>query len=73
MKTKRQGYRFGVEWIALNDDPLALDAEAVEATISVALLADLFGKRAMDVASDVIRFRERARVRGLAHDEAARS
>ena len=49
---KRASYRFGVEWIALNDNPdhhsewgsFMLQVEEVAGYISVALLADLFGK-----------------------------
>ena len=29
MTNKKQGYRFGVKWIAENDEPEALDAEEV--------------------------------------------
>lgn len=59
---KRKGYRFGVEWIALNDDPGSSDAQNVEelrGLISVLLLADLFGKAPEDVARDVARYRAR--------------
>lgn len=57
---KKQGYKFGVEWIALNDaagddEP----AEQMTGYISVALLADLFGKDAENVAKDVYAYRQK--------------
>jgi hypothetical protein len=57
---KRPSYRVGIEWIALNDDDgsaHALSISEVSGMISVALLADLFGKRAIEVAVDVVSFR----------------
>jgi hypothetical protein len=56
---KRASYRFAVEWIALNDDAVEMDSEEVAASISVALVADLFGVDPEKVAADVIRFREK--------------
>ena len=56
---KRRGYRFGVEWIALNDECSERDIEMIESLISVALLADLFGKTTEEVARDVLRYREK--------------
>jgi hypothetical protein len=53
----RASYRFGVEWIALNDDPADNGLENVTGLISVCLLADLFGKSAEAVAHDVRRYR----------------
>lgn len=52
-------WRFGVEWIALNDEPTERDPEAVASLISVALLADLFGKTTEDVAKAVLQYRKR--------------
>jgi len=60
MTGRKQGYRFGVRWIAENDEPDTLDAEEVSGYISTLLLADLFGKDALDVARDVVRARERS-------------
>lgn len=54
---RRRGYRFGVEWIALNDEPSEMDPEEVAPLISVALLADLFGKTTAEVAEDVVQWR----------------
>ena len=54
---KCRGYRFGVGWIAENDDPTARDLEYVDGTLTVLLLADLFDKDSTDVAIDVLRYR----------------
>jgi hypothetical protein len=54
---KRRGYRFGVAWIADNDDPSELDPEVVAGFISALLLADLFSVEPERVAADVIRAR----------------
>ncbi len=59
---KRASYRYGVSWIALNDDPGSIDAYQLDTVfnmISVCLLADLFGKDAEDVAKDVIAYRRK--------------
>lgn len=56
----KRGYKFGVRWIADNDDPGSSDAQNVEAVkgyISVLLLADLFGKDALEVAEAVVKVR----------------
>lgn len=63
---KSPSYRFGVQWIAINDDPGsgdALDVESVRGMVSVLLIADLFGCDPLLVASDVVseRYREAAR------------
>lgn len=55
---KRASYREGVEWIARNDEPEEMSAEVMAGMVSVSLLADLFGKEAVEVASAVIRFRK---------------
>lgn len=55
---KRASYRHGVSWIALNDDPDDLDVESVAGYISTSLVADLFDKDPLDVARDVVRYRE---------------
>lgn len=59
---KRRGYRYGVAWISLNDDPLETDPEAISGLISVLLLADLFSVEPERVAQDVIRFRRKEEV-----------
>ena len=56
---KRMGYRFGVAWIAENDEPEETDLSAIAAQISVLLLADLFCKEPTKVAADVKRWRRR--------------
>lgn len=56
--SKQPTYGAGLLWIALNDAPADNDnAEQLEGYISVALLADLFGKQAKDVANDVYTLR----------------
>ncbi len=58
---KRRGYKFGVQWIVDNDgggtgwDDPYLTVLDVAGLISVALLADLFGKDSEDVARDVLK------------------
>lgn len=54
----KKGYRFGVAWIAENDNPG--DNEGVDQVagyVSVLLLADLFGKEPERVAQDIVRYR----------------
>ena len=56
----REGYRFGVAWIAENDAPGDnADVNTIVGYISVLLLADLFHKEAADVAHDVLRYRQK--------------
>jgi hypothetical protein len=57
---KRASYREGVLWIALNDEPEAMELEEVERIITVMFLADLFGVEVERVARDVIRKRQRS-------------
>jgi O-glycosyl hydrolase len=56
---KRASYRDGIQWIAQNDEPGEMDPDCVAGFISVALLADLFGKDQAQVAADVVRVRVR--------------
>ncbi len=56
---KRMGYRFGVEWIAENDEPEETSQNEMERLLSVALLADLFSVTVEKVAKDVIRKRKK--------------
>jgi len=56
---KRASYREAVEIIAFNDEPTVRDVAAVEAYTTVQLIADIFGKQAVDVARDVVRYREK--------------
>ena len=57
-KTPRPTYRQAVRWIAAEDEPLILKVSELSGLISVALVADLFGKEAITVARDVARLRE---------------
>lgn len=59
-KAKRPGYREAVEWIALNDETGETDVEAMSGLISIAMVADLWGKDSMTVAKAVIAKRKRA-------------
>lgn len=60
---KKQGYKFGVEWIAVNDSPNdGDDLEAVATYVSTLLLADLFGKEASKVAADILRYRQKNKI-----------
>lgn len=55
----RASYRYGVEWLALNDETAERDAETIAGFVTTALLADLFGKDPLRVAGDVLRYRAR--------------
>ena len=55
----RASYRYGVRWIAENDEPEEMDAIFISEFISTSLLADLFGKTPMEVAKAVVRFKRR--------------
>lgn len=53
--------KYGVDWIALNDESGGderLDVSSVASYISTALLADLFGKTPEDIAKRIVRRRE---------------
>lgn len=66
---KSRGYRFAVRWIAAEDEPTELDAEAMHGQLTVALVADLFGVEVERVAADVVRRRKVARLaRGIRRD-----
>lgn len=58
MKLKSMPYEFGVEWIAMNDEPNELDWNEVSGFISVCLLADMFNLSQEKVAIDIVRFRK---------------
>lgn len=47
-------YKEAVRWIADNDNDSEKDVENVDGTISVLLIADLFGKESRKVAEDVV-------------------
>lgn len=52
-------YQYGVEWIAVNDEPSEMATEVVKDQISTILLADLFYKEPEEVAEDIIKVRKR--------------
>jgi hypothetical protein len=51
-------YNRAVRWIAYNDNDAELDQAAIEEYITVALVADLFGKEVAKVAKDVFNIRK---------------
>jgi len=54
----KQGYRYGVHWIAANDNAGTDDGpEEISFYVSTLLLADLFGKDPEKVGADVDRKR----------------
>lgn len=53
-------YRFGVAWIAGNDEPLEENQGVIAELISVQLLADMYGKDPARVAKDVLAARRAA-------------
>lgn len=53
----KPNYDQAVTWIALNDDAGELDVYTVYSTISVGLVADLFGIPTAQVARDVVEYR----------------
>lgn len=59
-KAKRASYREAVAWIALNDEA-GSDMEDIEYLLTVALVADLFGKDTATVARAVVAYRKRVR------------
>lgn len=58
-KKGKHGYRESVEYVALNDEPSDLDVESVAGFISTDLVAFIFGKEREQVASDIVRYREK--------------
>ncbi len=64
-----KGYKFGVEWIALNDNPGDYNFDDIVTYISTALLADLFGKSTDKVAKDIIKYRIKAYSLSIKEDD----
>lgn len=59
---KRASYRFGVEWIALNDSAGDNHSEHDIATyVSVLLLADLFDVDPARIAAEIIKIRSKGK------------
>lgn len=54
---KRASYRYGVEWVAFNDEPGEMNPERISGFISVCLLADLFDVTSEKIVADVLRIR----------------
>lgn len=60
--SRRISYADGVAWIGDNDEPTLRshgDTITVSELVSVAMLADISGREAIDVAEDVIAYRRR--------------
>lgn len=59
----RARYDYAIAWIAENDNPgdwpESMDPDALAGTMTVILVADLWGRPESKVASDVVRYRER--------------
>ena len=53
-----RSYKFGVNWIAQNDETGETDQGVVADLVSVMLLADLAGKTPEQVAKDVLKARK---------------
>lgn len=58
MKKSISKYQRAVNWIAFNDDDAVLDELQIEEFVTVALVADLFGKTTDTVAADVLNVRK---------------
>lgn len=54
---KRASYKFGVEWIAKNDESEETEIEFIKYQISTLLLADLFERDPKEVAKDILKKR----------------
>ena len=56
-----KGYKFAVEWISFNDEPMVTHLtekkDEISSLISVVLVADLFEKTPEKVAKDVLKYR----------------
>jgi hypothetical protein len=50
----RASYARAIDWIANEDEPLAMTVEEVEWLMTVCLVADVWGKSRVRVAGDVI-------------------
>lgn len=53
-----KGYRFAVQWIAMNDEPADRDPDSISSYISTCLLADMYEKDPKKVAKDILLIRE---------------
>jgi len=60
MAAKCKGYKFAVECCAFNDESAETDLETISQTISVSLVADLFGIPAEKVAAAVLKVRNKS-------------
>ena len=63
-----RGYKFAVEWIAVNDEVTLYKTEEIEEQISVQLVADLFEKQPSEVARAVLKKRRGSLIGGIFKD-----
>lgn len=54
---KRPTYVQALLWVALEDDPTELDEEQIRSTLTVGLVADLFGVTTEQVSKSVVLIR----------------
>lgn len=59
---KRAGYREAVAWIAWNDEGAERELDVIADSVTVCLVADLFGLEPERVARDVLRKRVREKI-----------
>lgn len=55
---RHASYKYGVQWIALNDEPSDYSVDSISTYISVLLLADLFQVEPQKVARDILKLRQ---------------
>ena len=58
MKRRKAAYwTDAAQWIADNDDPSDMDALAIAGTVTVLMVADIFGKSADEIAKHIVTLR----------------
>lgn len=57
--SEKLGYRAALRWLVVNDDTEWLDEEFGSPSVTLLLLADIFGKDAEKATADLRRLRER--------------
>lgn len=58
MAMLRPTYKAAIQWVAYEDNPTELDVDTVANSITVALVADMFGVILGRVAADVVKLRK---------------
>lgn len=59
----RPSLKAAIEWVALNDDPSEMDQEVVIETITVGMLADLYGKTTSEISRRIVKIRREENAR----------